>query len=118
MEHTRTQWSQVRLGELVPQGGDDRRDAQDDDHRQVDHFVLVVTVETIVQPRNKRTHDEQRDSAVVQSGEGQKCDGRTRHRAKCQTDRILTLRTACQPSPSGSKACGTQTRSPNTRWPR
>lgn len=68
-EDTRSQWSQIRLGELVPEGGDDRRDAQDDDHRKVDHFVLVVTIETVVQPWYERTHDEQRNPAVVQFGE-------------------------------------------------
>lgn len=65
-EDTRAQWSQIRLGELVPQGGDDRGHAQHDHDRQIDQLVLVVTVEAIIQPWDERTHDEQGNATVVQ----------------------------------------------------
>lgn len=63
---TCAQRSQIRLGELIPQGRDDRGDAQHDHHRQVDHLVLVVTVEAIVQPWDERAHDEQCNATVVE----------------------------------------------------
>lgn len=65
-EDTRTQWSQIRLGEFIPQRGDDRGHAQHDYNCQVDQLVLVVTIEAIVQPWNKRTHDEQGNATVVE----------------------------------------------------
>lgn len=65
-EDSGPQRPQVRLAELVPQRDDDREHAKHNDDGQVDELLVVVTVETVVQPRHERTHDEQGDAAVVE----------------------------------------------------
>lgn len=60
----------LRGGKHVPLGDDDGRDAQHTDDNQVDEARLWVTVERVIQPRNKTPHDQKSNAGVIQSRKG------------------------------------------------
>lgn len=55
----------LRGGEHVPLGDDDGCDAQHTDDNQVDEARLRVTVERIIKPRNKTSHDQKSNPGVI-----------------------------------------------------
>lgn len=56
-------------GEHVPLGNDDGCDAQNTDNNQVDEARLRVTVEGVIKPRNKTSHNQKSNTRVIQFGE-------------------------------------------------
>ena len=59
-------------GEHVPLGNDDGCDAQNTDNNQVDEARLRVTVEGVIKPRNKTSHNQKSNTRVIQSRIGKK----------------------------------------------
>ena len=59
-------------GEHVPLGDDDGCDAQNTDNNQVDEARLRVTVEGVIKPRNKTSHNQKSNTRVIQSRIGKK----------------------------------------------
>lgn len=64
--------SVLRRGEEVALGDGYGSEAQDTHHDQVDNTGLRGAVEGVVKPRNKTTHDQERDARVVQPEARQK----------------------------------------------
>ena len=58
--------SELRLSEAIPHGDDDADDAERYDEREVGDLWGHAAVEAVVEPRHKRTHDQQRYATVVQ----------------------------------------------------
>ena len=59
-------------GEHVPLGDDDGCDAENTDNDQVDEARLRVTVEGVIKPRNKTSHNQKSNTGVIQSRIGKK----------------------------------------------
>lgn len=80
-----------RFGELVPEAHHDARDSQSANAREIDDFRLEVAVETVVKPRDERSHYQKRDSAIIQFGKQFAYELRVtvesvEHEGKAQTD--------------------------------
>lgn len=64
-EDSCTQGAQSGLAEFIPQADDDGAYAQCADNAQIHHLGPEVAVEAVIQPRDKRAHNQQSNSTII-----------------------------------------------------
>lgn len=97
-------------GEHVPLGDDDGCDAENTDNDQVDEARLRVTVEGVIKPRNKTSHNQKSNTGVIQSRIGKKNPFTAEHHCPLQVpvksawqavSRVLPTLLDALPEPTG-----------------
>ena len=66
-EHSSTNWSKLRCRKFIPKRRHNREETKNSYDSQIDNLRLVVTIEAIIKPRDKGTHDKHRNATVIQS---------------------------------------------------